>query len=193
MDINKLLKGWLYEKKEKEKVLEIGKTKSSSEFQGNLYRVWRLEQADIEDAMNRYNDFLEHLTDNEKDSLNSDEDVVLGEKAVKYIVKYIIDMEALSKEARSHSKTLVGCKQFIDTHAEQISFPLPYLITKVENSSGLDLTKLSEILKADSEIIAEFEEYEEVLSSHDYSQDNYRIEKLPDIKIYYNGMYQVVI
>jgi hypothetical protein len=191
MEINKLLNGWLYDKKYEKELLALVQNGSISIHQGELYRLWRLDPDDIEISM-QHTDFPDSLTDLEREELEGGQNVEIGQRAVKFIVEHIIEKKSFTKKGRSHSITEAGCNFFINNHAGQYNDQWPYVITKVENS-GLDLTVFAEKHGANEDLVQSFREYEEILSDHDYSDNNYIIIKLPRIEIYYNGIYRPII
>ena len=188
MNNDKLLSEWLYNKKYDKELMQLGNTYPSCEYNGDLYRLWRISLEDIESAM-MFPQFTSLLTDQEQYELNNGEDVIINSDATKNIIEYFIKYKAT--KARSHSKSVTGCNEFIDNHAEQTAvIEFPVVLTKI-NHSGFDLAALGKELKVNQKIIKEFNDMEEILAKYDYSSNDYTIVKLPEIEIFSNnGRYQ---
>ncbi|MBX9955155.1 hypothetical protein H7T43_09550 [Peribacillus simplex] len=178
-------------KKYEEELLALAKNDSSFIYQGELYRLWRLDPDDIETSM-EHTDFPDSLSQLERAELEGGYNVEIGQNALKFIVEHIITKKSFTKKGRSHSITQAGCNFFIDNHAGQYNDKWPFVITKVENS-GLDLAIFAEKHGANENLVQSFRKYEEILSEHDYSNNNYIIITIPRIEIYHEGIYRPVI
>ncbi|WRP05656.1 hypothetical protein U9J35_17295 [Rossellomorea aquimaris] len=192
LDIDILLREWIRDKEHSQKLLKLAKLNNLYMTHNSLIRLWRIEFDDI-DALIGFDEFTETLTPSDQQVLQKRQDLVLSRTSLECLfglkTKYYTQ-----QKARSHSKSIMGCKYFIENHAEQISYKsFPCFTTEIKMADGVDFASLGKTLNATHELIQDFDYMEEVLSDYDYKNNSYKIIKYPDIQIWsQSGELQVV-
>ncbi|MBO2945650.1 hypothetical protein JJQ72_16860 [Paenibacillus sp. F411] len=181
MQIENILTEWLIHRGNGNQLRGLLNDNSNCIYHGHLFRAYRLEIGEIEGIMQEYADFQNVLSNIEINELQDGRTILLSNDAKENLIRSYIIVE--DNEWVSYSKSINGCKKFIEEHAEQNSFKkLPVVYTKSKQIiTGIDIAKLGEKYAVNQNLIDEYIKLEEIYGQ---STSIYDIIEFPEISVY---------